>query len=177
MNKQTINIVPGYGSYLRKETKRYLDFVSDNLKDGDIVITSGACTQQKTAPNIREASFMKEYIEKNSNKKLLFIKEEKSLTTRENLQNCKKIIQKLDLDKNIEIVIFCDLYRSLKIWIMSLFIFGMPIPKIMSIDVFQSFVKTMKQLLFSTPSDFLEIFFPFIRKIKKKRKNKMIKET
>lgn len=167
-----IYLIMGYGCHLNDGIKKYLEFILTHLKDGDIVITSGACTQQKTAPNISEASFIKEYIEKNSNKKLLFIKEEKSLTTRENLQNCKKIIQKLDLDKNIKIVVFCDLYRSLKIWIMSLFVFGIPIPKIMSIDVFQSFVKTMEQLLFSTPSDFLEIFFPFIRKIKKKRKIK-----
>ncbi len=177
MNKQTIYIVPGYGSYLNTETRRYLDFVSTHLKDGGIVITSGGCTQQKSAPNVSEANFMKEYLEKNKHKKLSFIKEEKSLTTRENLQNCKKIISELNLGKDINITIFCDSSRFPKIWVMSIFIFGVPTPKIISTDVFHNFLKTIRQIFLSTPSDFLEIFFPFVRNIKRKRKQKMINRT
>lgn len=168
-----IYIVMGYGCHLTKKIMQYLNCVLENLKNGDIVITSGGFTQQKTASGISEALMMEEYLKEGCSKNVTFIKEESSITTYQNLKNSKCVISQIKKDNKITIV--CDFSRSIKIWIMSLFIFGVPMPRIITQNLSESCYEKIKQIFVATPLDLLAEILPILRRIKEGRKRKLMK--
>ncbi len=168
-----IYLVMGYGCHLTKKITQYLDCVLENLNNGDVVITSGGFTQQKSAPGLSEALVMEKYLKEKCSKDITFLKEEGSITTYQNLQNSKCII--LTIKPKAEIVIVCDFSRSIKIWIMSLFIFGVPMPRIITQDLSENCYEKVKQVFVATPLDLLAEIFPILRKIKEERKRRLMK--
>jgi hypothetical protein len=168
-----IYLVMGYGCHLTKKIIQYLDFVLGKLQDGDIVITSGGFTQQKSAPGISEAGVMRRYLKEKCFKDITFLKEENSITTYQNLKNCLNIISKLKHD--MEIIIVCDSSRLIKIWIMSLFIFKNQMPKIITQDLSNNLFEKIMQIFIATPLDLMAEVFPFLKKMKEERKRRLMK--
>lgn len=168
-----IYLVLGYGCHLNLDTRFYLETVSDHIIKESPTIVSGGFTNQKSAPGKSEAGIMKQFFQGNGFSDLVV--EESSITTLENLENCKKIIVGSDKYRGKKIIIFCDSCRALKVWLMSLFIFGIPTPRIITVDVTRNWFKKMKQIFIATPLDLLAMAIPFVRKLQRQRKERIIK--
>ncbi|MDD4290224.1 MAG: ElyC/SanA/YdcF family protein [Patescibacteria group bacterium] len=167
-------IVLGYGCHLTDIIKRYLHHACLYINQGDNVIVSGAYTNNKTAPNMSEAILMEDYLRDNYCLKNI-TKEDESITTLDNLINSKKIIFKNKKFEKAKIVIFCSSSRILKVWVMSLFIFGIPVPKIITFDMEDGWLEKMKQTFVAAPLDVASMFIPFLRKLQIQRKQRIIR--
>lgn len=164
-------VILGYGCNLTDKIKKYLNHVCLYVRRYDNVIVSGGYTSNKTAPDISEAMMMEEYLRKYFFLKNI-IKEDGSITTLDNLINSKKIIS--ERSEMSQVIIFYSSSRLLKVWMMSLFIFGIPMPKIISYDFGESWFEKMKQTFIATPLDLLAMVIPFFRKLQRERKLRII---
>ena len=113
-----ITIVLGYGVF-KEDNLQYKGYLDDALKlieenKSDLVVTTGGFSN-KDLPNLSEAASVRDYFIKvspNLADKIIF--EEQALSTPQNLEFCKKLLE----DKNIswdKLYITCDSIRLPKI--------------------------------------------------------------
>jgi hypothetical protein len=117
-----LGMVCGYGSILDDNLKEYLcgviDYCSKEKIEG--LILSGGITN--TSSDVSEAEVMHDFI-RQSNSSIQIFMEDKALTTLHNFLYSKKIIEQTPILVD-ELTIFCDQARSLKVYCLSLIIFG-----------------------------------------------------
>jgi len=119
-----IAIILGYGVYDGSNIEyydRYLAPVFNDIYNGkfDLVVICGGCTNKKYPKLSESKSIYNLYLSKYPNRKDKVVLEEKSYTTSDNLKFARKIITK-HINKNTEFTVFCDSWRSPKVFYMSL---------------------------------------------------------
>lgn len=135
-----IGIVLGYGLFEEpnQEYKDYLDWISAEVKENNIqrIIICGGHTN-KLKPDLSEAQTIQQYLI-NKLPTTQFLLEDKSLTTNQNLENAKSLI-----DPEAKLTIWCDQIRMAKvIWIALHFLLKLKKPQI-SRTIFE-FIKDRK---------------------------------
>lgn len=122
-------VVNGYGCHVNAEVQEYLDEVVRfiNEHEPSYLILCGGQTQRKTAPGITEAAVMAIYIRQRLSHVPMFILEDDSLTTLENVQNAtRRILNCIPRYGNywpsVEMTVFCEAQRALKTLILYWFL-------------------------------------------------------
>lgn len=119
-----IAIILGYGVYENSNVEyfdRYLSPVFENINSNnfDPIVICGGCTNKKY-PNLSESKSIYDlYRSKYPNRKDKVILEEKSYTTSDNLKFAHELIAKY-VNNNTRLTVFCDSWRSPKVFYMSL---------------------------------------------------------
>ena len=159
-------LVPGYGCFLTRELRWYLNEVRNFILEfrPQYVILSGG-KSQKSAGDISEARVMFNYLTKDgplcSGTK--FVLEEKALTTLENISNAQLFIKQLaTVDaKRVRLVVFCEASRQRKVHILTWLIMTKLGPLEMRPVAWER-SQTLKQLV-STVLELAAFFFPPLR--------------
>lgn len=164
-------IVCGYGCHLTDKLCGYLDYIAGyliaNKNDIYLIITSGGCTNKKTAPGVSEAVLVKNYLgEKLRMVKvgLAFVGEDEAVTTPDNLEFSARLIQELRMpfrDEYFEAVIFCDSIRAFKVRYLAkrLLPGGMGI-QVVGYDFRRSVRDKVRQYLITTPLEIVSFYIP-----------------
>ena len=160
-NTIKIGIVCGYGSVLDENLKKYINCVIEYAIKNQIttLILSGGHTSKKSA--ISEAKLMLDFCQK-PNSCLIFVLEEKSITTLHNLLYAKQIIDGFKSEKK-EVYIFCDNVRFMKVNLMSRIIFRGESTRVIKIARKEHPIMYIVQL----PSTFIQclgVIFPIVEK-------------
>lgn len=174
--KGALVVVLGYGCHLTETMKGYLDSVVRCVETNEVaaVIATGGYTNRKSAPGISEARMMADYL-KERGVAVPVLLEETAITTNENLRSVVRIASEQQLT-GIQVVIFCDSARSLKVWILARLILG-HWPEIRSYELTKGLATKTKQLLVATPLDVLASQFPFFEKMELRRKERIMNKS
>jgi hypothetical protein len=156
-----MGIVCGYGNICDENLKSYIDNVVKYACQNEIsvLILTGGYTFTKS--NISEAKLMSELVLQYTDKLLIYLEEE-SITTLHNLLYAKDLIEKLNLTA-IELYIFCDTIRELKVKILGKIIFDSEFKKVVSYGRVEPLIVYLMQIpsiLFQS----LGAFFPLLAK-------------
>ncbi|MDP3947562.1 MAG: ElyC/SanA/YdcF family protein [bacterium] len=168
INREVV-VVCGYGCHLTDSIKKYLDAVLNYLLENRgkrtfIIIPSGGFTNQVTAPGVSEAGMMADYLRESCRMfaphEVVFIPEDRAITTLENLKNAREFIDKSLTPPN-KITIFCDESRQWKICYLAKRIFqGFHSVEVRPHVFGRSWNDKLKQYLVATPVEILALYFP-----------------
>lgn len=159
-------IVCGYGCDPQGwMIQKYLDFsakVASRAKNAIIIVTGGF-TSPRQFPGISEAGMMKkELIRRGINPGGILL-EEMALTTNQNLEFCRQIIDSLK-EKPSVVYIVCDSIRGFKIRIIARKYFGDYSFRILGFNFKRSLREKLRQIP-AAIKDILSLWFPFIERI------------
>ncbi len=147
----------------------YFRFVASLAKglNGPCFIACGGFTNP-SLNNVSEALIIEKAIELEMDSLVEVIKEERSITTIENIRNSLPIIEGIihsNLRYEFEITVVCDSIRFLKVWLLSRWIY-----KYLDVRVNVAgfdFKRSKKEILRQIPATFLEILFYFSSRIER----------
>lgn len=186
INREVV-VVCGYGCHLTDSIKKYLDAVLNYLlenrgKQTFIVISSGGFTNQVTAPGVSEAGMMADYLRESCRMfaphEVVFILEDRAVTTLENLGNARELIEKTSVPLNdvffvqsaflrtheeltTKVTIFCDESRQWKIRYLAKRIFReFHSVEIRSCVFGRNWEDKLTQYLVAAPIEILALYFP-----------------
>jgi hypothetical protein len=156
--------------------KHYLNAVVSFVEANNVaaVVTTGGCTNRKSAPGISEAGMMAAYL-KERGVETPIILEEAAVTTNENLRSVGQIMHKQHLDDK-QVVVFCDSARSLKVKILARLILGRW-PEAKTYELTKGLVAKLKQIFVATPLDIIASQFPFFEKMELRRKERIMNNS
>ncbi len=194
MHKKEIVLVCGYGCHLNHRYVRYLGKVASYARKNSpqLILVLGGFSQKKSFPKISESNVIKSFLGSIMRGSILekaidvlvvgeddFINEkEMSLTTNENLENARIILEswrgKISPETH-RLTIFCDAIRALKIKIVAEKVFRHYDIQIETHDL--SGVDNAKKQLLFTFFDIFTFYIPLFSLLERKTKEIRAKKS